>query len=122
MSLRNEQQSARLTSFLIKDILASNEQESSDRVLYEDSLSSSEEGSPECTVVTEGEQDLQTPFPFSESFIGFNQSCIGGDKESRVHKDRFESKTEENPNRPRFDHLVSSGKFDVYSIDFNKVP
>ena len=103
MSLENEQQSPRLTSFLIKDILASNEQKSSETVLYEDSLS---ESSPSSSA-TESELDSPNPFPFSDSFIGFNHTSRGHE-ESKAHKDRFESKSEENP--IRLDHLVSSGK------------
>ena len=105
MSSENEQQSPRLTSFLIKDILPSNEQtESSETVLYEDSLSSSE--SSTSSAVTEIELDSPNPFPFSDSFIGFNQTNKGH-KETKAHKNRFESKSQENP--IRFDHLASSG-------------
>ena len=103
MSLENEEQSPRLTSFLIKDILASNEQQPSETVLYEDSLSSSE--SSTSSAVTESELDSPNPFPFSDSFIGFNQ-ISRGHKETKAHKDRLESKSEENA--IRFDHLVSS--------------
>ncbi len=108
MSLESAQRSPRLTSFLIKDILASNEEKNtSETVLYEDSLSSA---SSHSSALTESELDSPNPFPFSDSCIGFSQT-IGGHEEHRVLKDSSESSSEQNPTRARFEPYVSTGKF-----------
>ena len=101
MSLESAKRSPRVTSFLIKDILASREEDNtSETTLYEDSISL------QASQSRRG-QNLPKPFPFSDSRIGFGQ-VTGGHE---VHKDRSNIKPQQNPSTTQFEHHVSTGKF-----------
>ena len=106
MSLESTQP-RHITSFLIKDILASNEESNiSETALYKDSLSSKIHHT---SSVEDSEQDSSRPFPFSDSRIRFGQPT-GGYEVHRFHKDRSESKFEQDSTGIRFEHHVSTGK------------
>lgn len=107
MSLESAQRTPRVTSFLIKDILAPREEDNtSETTLYEDSISLK---APHSSALKERGQNSPKPFPFSDSRIGFGQ--VTGVRD--VHKDRSNTKPHQNPNTTQFEHHVSSGKFSL---------
>lgn len=114
MSLNNAQaqeRNPRLTSFFIKDILASNEHEHS----YGNTLSeefSSSDGS-QSNPRMESEQDVSKRFAFPDSCAGHSQktSAIGHEESTRLHQDRSVTTSEKNPPRNRFEQNASTGKF-----------
>ncbi|CAB3976806.1 homeobox MSX-1, partial [Paramuricea clavata] len=107
MSLKGAQQSPRLTSFLIKDILASNEDENaSETAVYEDSISSE---SSHSSVLAESEQDSPKPFPFSDSRNGFDETGSGHDDGFDETHSGHESHNDWSENRFEHYDYVSTG-------------
>lgn len=108
MSLESAQQSPRVTSFLIKDILASNEDDrTSEATLYEDSISLQASLS---NTLTERAQNSPKPFPFSDSRIGFGEVNSVSEHDS-VRKDSSKTKPQQNRGTNQFEHHILTGKF-----------
>ena len=111
MSLESAQQSPRVTSFLIKDILASNEDDrTSEATLYGESISLQASLS---NSLTERAQNSLKPFPFSDSRIEFGQ--VNGELDS-VHNDTSKTKPQQNPGTNQFEHHILTGKFGLVQV------
>ena len=102
------QQSPGVTSFFIKDILASNKvQKTSETTLCKDRLSS--EGFPSCPVA-EGDQDSTKLFTFPHSRVELDQRSAS-QEENRLQKDISDLKAVQNPRRVELAQHAHTGKY-----------